>query len=140
MSQENQFEQIKMDKLQEEADQDLSFSIANAEKIALNIPVLKNKYSRYLFIAKGVLKNSEMDLKRIYAKKHKYYSFEHNIKFNRGDVPHYIHADSEYQQIEKKVEMHKLRVEYLESILKSLDGMSFNLGNAIKWHIFMAGD
>lgn len=135
----NNFEQIKMEKLQQEAEEDLKFSIVDAEKIALNIPMLKNKYSRYLFIAKGVLKNSEMDLKKIYAKKHKYYSFDHNIKFNRGDVPHYIHADSEYQQVEKKVELNKLRVEYLDNVLKSIDQMSFTIPAAIKMHIFMNG-
>ena len=139
MSNEN-FDDIKMENLQAQAEKDLSFNIAEAEKIALNIPILKNKYSRYLYIAKGILKNSEMNLKKMYAKKHKYYSYEVNIKHNRGDVPHYIVADSEYQQVEKKVELNKLRVEYLESVLKSIDQMSFNISTAVKFHIFMHGD
>lgn len=140
MSEEKKPSAISIEKIQEEAAEDLSFeNILEAEPASLRAPFMKEKYSRYLFQAKAALKKSEIDKNKVYRDLHTHYTENHPKKLQRTDVPTYIKSDPKYVKIQARYESNLLRVEYLENVLKAIDSMSFNLGNAIKMHIFMNG-
>lgn len=131
---------LSLEKIQEEAREDLTFeSILDAERASLSAPFLKEKYSRYLSQAKAALKKAEIDRNKKYRELHTHYTENHPKHLQRGDVPTYIKGDPKYIQVQARYESHSLKVEYLENVLGAIDRMSFNLGNAIKMHIFMNG-
>ena len=130
---------INLSQLQDEAQEDLRIDILTAEKKSLQAPALKEKYARYLLQAKAALKKSEIDLNQKWRDRHRYYTEDHPKRLQKTEVGPYIKADAEYVKLEAKHQSNVLVVEYLEQIMKSIDQLSWNLGNAIKLHLFFAG-
>ena len=130
---------LSLTELQEEAQADLRIDIMNAEKKSLQAPALKEKYARYLLQAKAAMKKSEIDMNQKWREKHRYYTEDHPKRLQKTEIGPYIKGDPDYIKIEARHQSNVLLVEYLEQIMKSIDQISWNLGNAIKLHIFMNG-
>ena len=61
------------------------------------------------------------------------------LKILKQDVPMYIDADKDVQDIELKVEYIKEKVDFLESVIKTLSIRSYQINNAINWEKFKVG-
>lgn len=127
------------DAMFEEAQKELEFNMINAEVVSMKIPSLVQKYAQLMIMAKAQVKKADMELSAKYKERYDYYSMDHNHRIDRRDLEVYINGDAEYQGMQGKVEGWKLKVEYLDIILKALDRASFNINNAIKLHIFQGG-
>lgn len=138
--QNEELKKLTIERIQEEAQEDLTFdSILDAESGSLRAPFIKEKYARYLFQVKSALKKSEIDRNKIYRELHTHYTENHPKRLQKTDVPVYIKGDPKYIKVQARYESNLLRVEYLENVLKAIDSLSFNMGNAVKLHIFMNG-
>lgn len=125
--------------LMDEARADLFFDETNVDRISLRIPLLQEKYARKMMDAKAKLRKAEIDTKALEAKLHEYYTTNYALKLDRRDVDKYLWQDQKWINQNKILEMRKLMVEYLQTVLQALDRASWNIGNFVRIHIFKNG-
>lgn len=126
--------------LMEEARADLEFDQTNIERISLKIPMLQEKYARKMMTAKALLKKEELEYKKLEAELTEYYMHNYSLKIDRRDVSTYLWRDDKWVNQNKLLETRKLMVEYLQTILSSLDRASWNIGNAVKIILWKNGN
>ena len=61
------------------------------------------------------------------------------FKLLKNDIEAYIHADEEVIKNKFKIMMSEEKVNYLESIIKTLNNRNFLIKNAIDWRKFTSG-
>ncbi len=70
----------------------------------------------------------------------KYYKTEFNLVLkDKFEVMTFINGDQDIINIKLKVAELKHKINYIEGIINTLNQMSFNIGNAIKFTMFKAG-
>ena len=127
------------DALFDEARKDLAFDMTNADVVSLRIPSLMQKYAHLLITAKAHVRKLEIQTKEKYAELFEHYTTNHNRRIDRRDVETYIEGNTEYVKLQMEIEPWKLKVDYLNVILSALEKASWNIGNAIKLHMFRGG-
>ena len=65
--------------------------------------------------------------------------FDLDIKKNRSDLEMFIESDKDILGLSEKISYQKEKIEYLESIIKSLNTRGFQIKNAIEWKRFTMG-
>ena len=65
--------------------------------------------------------------------------FELDIKKNRSDLEMFIESDKDILELTEKISYQKEKIEYLESIVKTLNTRGFQIKNAIEWKRFTMG-
>ena len=119
---------------------------------SLRIVKLHAKYFKIFSQERLLLRKMESDLKELYRDKYEWYNgnisqellkergWEPNpLKILRTDVAMYIGADEGMRNASLKVEMQSEKVMFLESIIKSLSTLGYNIKNAIEWSRFQNG-
>ena len=66
--------------------------------------------------------------------------FDLDIKKNRSDLEMFIESDKDILELSEKISYQKEKIEYLESIIKSLNTRGFQIKNAIEWKRFTMGN
>lgn len=123
----------------EDARKELEFDMTNIDLVSMRVPGLSQKYGQLVVLAKAKVRKAEMERDTCYKERWEFYIADHNVRVDRRDIEIYIKGDEAYQAAVSKVEFWRLKVEYIEIILKALDKISWNLGNAIKIHMFRNG-
>jgi hypothetical protein len=122
---------------------------------SLKIPELHHKYFR-------IFSDEKLKLVRMYSKqkamrklKWLYYTgkldqntlenlnwqvFDLYIKKNKHDLDMFIESDKHTLVFIEKIAYQKEKIEYLESIIKSLNTRGFQIKNAIEWKRFTMGN
>lgn len=119
---------------------------------SLRIAKLHSKYYRIFSQERLLLRKMEADYKELYRDKYEWFNGtcsqetmeEHGWKPNplkilRTDISMHIEADEQMRNVGLRIEMQKEKVEFLESIIKTLVPMGFNIKNAIEWAKFQNG-
>lgn len=122
---------------------------------AKKIPELHNKYFKIFSDEKLKLVKLESRKKEILKVKWLYYTgkidkeslekmgwepFELYIKTrNKIDLDRFMDSDRDYLDIHEKIEIQKEKINYLESIVKSLNTRGFLIKNIIDWRKFTSG-
>lgn len=122
---------------------------------AKKIPELHNKYFKIFSDEKLKLVKLESRKKEILKIKWLYYTgkidkeslekmgwepFELDIKTrNKIDLDRFMDSDRDYLDIHEKIEIQKEKINYLESIVKSLNTRGFLIKNIIDWRKFTSG-
>ena len=119
---------------------------------SLRIVKLHAKYFKIFSQERLLLRKMESDLKELYRDKYEWYNgnisqellkergWEPNpLKILRTDVAMYIGADEGMRNASLKVEMQSEKVMFLESIIKSLSTLGYNIKSAIEWSRFQNG-
>ncbi len=121
---------------------------------SLKIPELHNKYLK-------IFSEEKLKLVRMYSKQKElrrlkwlYYTgkldqetlenlewnvFELDIKKNRNDLEMFIDSDKDIVEMNDRIEYHKEKINYLETIIKSLSTRGFLIKNSIDWKKFTMG-
>ncbi len=128
-----------LEQLQEEAQVDLEFDLENADRIAMRLPSCRERWCRKLVQMEVKRKAAEQKRKSKYRQLHEHYLTTYNLKVDRRDIDAYIESDAEYQKLESAEEYWKLCGKYVDGVLQSLDKATYNIGNAVKWHMFKQG-
>lgn len=119
---------------------------------SLKIPALHSKYFKMYSNERILLKECEFHYKKIYKLKYEYYmgqlsvevlkehGWEQNqLKILKADVPMYIDSDQDLITLKRKIYLQEEKLNFLESIIKSLSNRGYQIKAAIDWIKFTQG-
>ena len=121
-------------------------------KESVKIPQLHNKYLIFYSNEKLKLKEIKFLFTGLIKRKRDYYSGRMSAeeleaadwepfqyKLLKADVQEYIDADENVIESKKLLSLHEEKVDYLESVVKSLTTRGYLIKNAIDWKRFTEG-
>mgnify|MGYP003340836609 FL=1 len=118
---------------------------------ALKIPKLHHKYFQIYTTEKMLLRKYESELKQLKLDKYEFYTQGPNEQtpsnwklpargmILKADIPMYMDADKEIIDLSLKIGLQQEKVEFLESIIKSLNNRGYNIKAAIDFLKFTSG-
>ena len=119
---------------------------------SVKIPQLHNKYLILFHDERLRLRTMKFDHSKLLKVKREYYSGRMDeteleaydwepfqYKLLKADVQEYIDADDDIIEGKKKISLQEEKVEYLESVVKSLSTRGYLIKNAIDWKRFTEG-
>ena len=143
---------MKLEEIQNLWDADSQIDRSELGDESLRIVKLHAKYFKIFSQERLLLRKMEADLKELYRDKYEWYNgnssqellkergWEPNpLKILRTDVAMYIGADEVMRTASLRVDLQNEKVLFLESIIKSLSTLGFNIKSAIEWSKFQNG-
>lgn len=135
-------------------ERDSKISDSNLSGESLNIPQLHSKYLNMLVDAKAKLMKRKYDLNILVRLKTRYYNGEltkteleengwDQWQFNKplkSEMATILDADQDIIQRKLKIEYLEVMIFFLDSVMMSLKGRSFDIKNAISWNQYLAGN
>lgn len=119
---------------------------------SLKIPQLHHKYFKIFSQERMVQRALENDYKELLRAKHEYYQGilseedlsergwePQQLKILRADLPLYLDADKDLQSIKTKIQFQQEKIDFLESVIKSLQNRGYQIKAAIEWTKFQMG-
>jgi hypothetical protein len=119
---------------------------------SLKIPQLHNKYLNIFHDERLILRKLQVEKREMIRDKWEYYSGKMSeeelqrrgwepfqLKVLKQDLDKYIHSDKDVVIIEDKITLQEEKVDYLASIIKSINGRGWEIKNAIEWRKFTNG-
>jgi len=119
---------------------------------SLKIPQLHNKYLNLFHDERLFLRKLESEKRELLRDKWEYYSGKMSeeelerrgweafqLKVLKQDLDRYIYADKEVSLMTDKIVLQQEKVDYLASIIKSINGRGWEIKNAIEWRKFTNG-
>ena len=119
---------------------------------SVKIPQLHNKYLILFHDERLRLRTMKFDHSKLLKVKREYFSGRMDeteleaydwepfqYKLLKADVQEYIDADDDIIEGKKKLSLQEEKVEYLESVVKSLTNRGYLIKNAIDWKRFTEG-
>jgi hypothetical protein len=113
------------------------------------IPQLHSKYLNYLTDVRLIKLRKEQEYKVLVREKFEYYTgkaddkvYQENpfdLKVLKQDVPMYMDADPEMQNITTRINYYEEIIFVLEKIIQQLNNRTFQIKNSIEWQKFMQG-
>ena len=113
------------------------------------VPSLHAKYYRILNSILLLKKIEENKFKQLKKEKWQYYTgkadpevyidkpFDHKVL--RQDVDKYMDADEDLIKITSKIDYYQIMLNYLDSILKTINNRTYQIKNSIEWQQFIRG-
>ena len=143
---------MKLEEIQQLWENDSTIDRTELGEESLKIPQLHSKYFKIFSSERMTLRKLESDLKVLHKQKFEYYSGtldEQTMKENgwepnplrilRTDLLMYLESDKEYSLLQLRIEMQKEKIDFLESIIKSLSTRGYQIKSAIEWEKFKVG-
>ena len=143
---------MKLEDIQELWSSDSVIDDTELDAESIKIPEIHNKYLK-------IFSDEKLRLVRLYSKskelrrlKWLYYTgkldeqtlknlewdvFDLDIKKNRHDLEMFLESDKDIIELNDKVEYQKEKINYLETIIKSLSTRGFLIKNSIEWKKFL---
>jgi len=121
----------------------------NLHSESTKIPSLHAKYYRILNNILLMKKLEENKFKQLKKTKWQYYTgkadpevyiekpFDHKVL--RQDVDKYMDSDDDLIKILNKIDYFQVMLNYLDSILKTINNRTFQIKNSIEWQKFIRG-
>jgi hypothetical protein len=119
---------------------------------SLKIPKLHHKYYQIYVNERMLLRKFEHELKQLKLEKYEFFSQGPNEETQakgwklpakgiilKTDIPMYMDADSDIIQICLKIGLQQEKIEFLDSIIRSLNNRGYNIKSAIDWQKFTMG-
>jgi hypothetical protein len=132
--------------------QDIEFDETELDKESLRIPQLHNKYLVFLTDEKIMLEKYQQELRVLVRKKWLYYTgkmSEEELTENdwepfglnilKSDVDKFLESDTLILRSRAIVRMQEEKINYLDSVVKSINGRQWNIRAAIDWMKFTHG-
>lgn len=143
---------MKLEEIQGHWEKDSTINRVELGEESLRIPQLHSKYYKMYSDERMALRKHEYQYTTMKMKKYEYYSgtisqedlqqygWEPNpLKLLRSDVAMYVDSDTELLNIQAKIDMQREKVEFIESIIKSLTTRGYQIKCAIEWEKFKVG-
>ena len=119
---------------------------------ALKIPKLHHKYFQILVKEKMILRQYEAEMKQLKLDKYEFLTQGPNEETKdkgwrlpakgmilKNDLPMYMEADQDVINLSLKIGLQQEKIEFLDSIIKSIMNRNFVIKNAIDWQRFTMG-
>ena len=143
---------MKLSELQQHWQADCKVDEMALDAESLKIPNLHSKYLAWWNEEKLNYKRHSQDFKQLYKLKWEYYSGkmsnedlselgwdQFHLKILRQDMDVYLEGDKELCEAQSKIDYTKQKVEYLDGIIKHLNGRGYLIKNAIDFMRFQTG-
>ena len=143
---------MKFDEIQKLWSGDCHIDETELSQESVKIPQLHNKYLILFHDEKLRLRTMKFDHSKLLKVKREYFSGRMDeteleaydwepfqYKLLKADVQEYIDADDDIIEGKKKISLQEEKVEYLESVVKSLSTRGYLIKNAIDWKRFTEG-
>tara|TARA_Y100000034_G_C6839379_1_gene379591 strand:+ start:772 stop:1206 length:435 start_codon:yes stop_codon:yes gene_type:complete len=119
---------------------------------SIKIPQLHNKYLNLFHDERLFLKKLESEKRELLRDKWEFYSGKmteeelnkrgwepFQLKVLKQDLDRYIYADKDVSVLTDRITLQQEKVDYLASIIKSINGRGWEIKNAIEWRKFTNG-
>jgi len=136
-----------------EWNKDSTIDKAKLDDESLKIPLLHSKYYNYFIQEKLILQKLESDYKKLELEKYEFYTMGHTEETKqkgwklppkgmvlKADVNMYIKADPDIIDLTTKISLVQEKINFLDSIIKSLQYRSYTIKNAIEFMKFTQGN
>lgn len=143
---------MKLEEIQEHWERDSCIDRTELGEESLRIPQLHSKYYKMFSKERMLLRKLETDYKELHYDKYEWYAgtisrekmdmygWEPNpLKYLRSDIPMAMDGDADIRQVTLRIDMQKEKVDFLESIIKSLPTRGYQISQAIAWEKFKVG-
>lgn len=140
---------MKIDEICEMLEKDSKIDEANLDRESLRIALLHGKWYGIYMDEARIYRKAFNDLKRLKKEKMEYYLGKApddvyvakplDLKVLRQDLDMYLDADEELIALDEKVDTQRLKIEMIESFIKSLNSRGFNIKSAIDFLKFKNG-
>ena len=140
---------MNLDEIQLSWEEDSKIDEDNLHSESTKIPSLHAKYYRILNNILLMKKLEENKFKQLKKEKWQYYTgkadpevyiekpFDHKVL--RQDVDKYMDADEDLIKILSKMDYYQVMLNYLDSILKTINNRTYQIKNSIEWQQFIRG-
>lgn len=138
--------------IREMAIDDLPIDETCLDRESLNIPKLHNKYLNLLHDEKLVLYKHKTEFRKLQKLKWEYYNGKldevtlkekgwepFSLRILKQDAEMYMNADDDMIAADARLLFQQEKVNYLESIIKGLNGRQYHIRDAILWRKFVSG-
>ena len=141
---------INLDKIQSMWQEDCKIDIDSMHEESIKIPQLHSKYHEMLNNLILLRTNAQKIQKSVRHQRYEYYSgkadpevyekepFPKKVR-DKDALIRYMDADERLTEANLKVEYYNVMINYIESILKQISYLTYQLKNSIEWHKFQAG-
>lgn len=119
---------------------------------SLNVPKLHSKYYNILIKERLTLRKLESDLRQLKLDKYEFFTQGPNEDTRdkgwrlppkgmimKSDIPMYMEADKDMIDLGLKIGLQQEKIEFLESIIKTIINRNFVIKNALDWQKFIMG-
>jgi hypothetical protein len=143
---------MRLEDIRAMVEKDLSLDETELDIESMRIPQIHGKYLNLLFDERLILKRHEADYSVMKRLKWEYYGGkmdqeqldelgweQFDLKILRQDLDKYLDSDTDLVEISMKVVYQKEKVSYLDSIVKAISSLQWNIRNAIEWKKFIHG-
>lgn len=143
---------MKIEAIMEEWEKDSDIDKTELGDAALKLAKLHHKYYRFLVNEKMIVKTYEADMHSLKLDKHEFFTQgpnEETVKKGwtlpakglilKADIPMYMSADKDIINLSLKIGLQEEKIQALESIIRTLNSMGYNIKAAIDWQKFING-
>lgn len=143
---------IKLDDIHEMWEKDASIDRSELGEESLRIPQLHSKYYKLFSQERTILRKWESEFKKLYREKYEYYNgtlSEEDLKRRewdpfvlrilKTDIPVYLDSDSDINKAKFMISTQQDKVDFIESIIKTLPNRGYQISQAIAWEKFKVG-
>lgn len=119
---------------------------------SLKIPKLHHKYYQIFSMEKLQLRKLESEYKKLKLEKYEFYTLGPSQESRdkgwvlpakglilKSDIPMYMEADNDIIEMSLKIGYQQEKIDFLESIIRSLSNRGYNIKTSIDWSKFMMG-
>ena len=140
---------MNLDEIQTLWDEDSKIDEDELHIESTKVPSLHAKYYRILNNILILKKVEENKFKQLKKEKWQYYTgkadpevyidkpFDHKVL--RQDVDKYMDADEDLIKVCSKIDYYQIMLNYLDSILKTINNRTYQIKNSIEWQQFIRG-
>lgn len=140
---------MNLDEIQTLWDEDSKIDEDELHSESTKVPSLHAKYYRILNNILILKKVEENKFKQLKKEKWQYYTgkadpevyidkpFDHKVL--RQDVDKYMDADEDLIKVCSKIDYYQIMLNYLDSILKTINNRTYQIKNSIEWQQFIRG-
>lgn len=122
----------------DELENDLNITEENLKEKLYKIPMIHCKWQKVFFNQKKKLIGKTKELSILYRKKYYEYKEGENL-LNLKEIDFHIISDPEYSELRSEVQKLELLVSTLESSIKKISQMTFDVKNIIEYLQFING-
>jgi hypothetical protein len=143
---------MKIEAIMEEWEKDSDIDKTELGDAALKLAKLHHKYYRFLVNEKMIVKTYESDMHVLKLDKYEFFTQgpnEETVKKGwtlpakglilKADIPMYMSADQEIINLSLRIGLQEEKIQALESIIRTLNSMGYNIKAAIDFQKFING-
>lgn len=141
---------MSLHELTSEAEKDLEIDRSQLDVEALRTPKIHNRWLKKLYQRKDKIFALELKKKILMKEKWLYYTGKasdetyvkdgaFHLKLMKQEVPMFVEADEQIQEIDVKIHVVKQEVEFIQKTIEEINRRSFHITNALKALAFLNG-